>query len=128
MNVLRIEIPLFVSDRIRADGLRRPCDVDPIARARIRDIADALELPVSWLTGPGRGRNRRVHLAKCLAAYTLRRFEGLSFPEIGRALGYRDHTSAMYLVRRAEELYLDGASLTLVPPTSGDAGVASEAA
>ncbi len=108
MEVLKIEIPLF---RRTLDAPRRAIDSDPIAKARIRDVADALALPPEWIKGPGRRGNRRVQLARALVAYTLHRFEGLSYPEIARALGYRNHTSAIYMVRRAEKYYLPEATV-----------------
>jgi chromosomal replication initiation ATPase DnaA len=46
-------------------------------------------------------RHKSIARARHVAAWLMRQ-TGLSFPEIGRALGGRDHTTAMNSVRRVE--------------------------
>lgn len=59
-------------------------------------------IPPRELLGPGRtDRLARVRFA---VAWVARKHHGRSYPEIGRGLGNRDHTSMMNAVKRAEEL------------------------
>ena len=51
-------------------------------------------LRVDDLTGPRRPRN--IATARQVAMYLARELIGMSFPQIGQALGGRDHTTAMY--------------------------------
>lgn len=61
----------------------------------VRAIEHMLALPTGSLEGPG--RQRVYTAARCLVAAILRE-HGQTFPQIGRKLGGRHHTSAMYLV------------------------------
>lgn len=44
----------------------------------------------------GPGRSRHVSFARAAIAYWARRLSGLSLPQIGRALGNRDHTTILH--------------------------------
>jgi chromosomal replication initiator protein len=89
-----------------ADG-RKPADVKTIQRPGIalRQIiavtARYFSITQAALSGPSRrttlvlARNIVVHFARCLT--------DLSYAEIGRALGGRDHTTAMHADRRLAE-------------------------
>lgn len=68
------------------------------AEAIIEQVAAATGAP-AWMI---RGRQRHPALtAARAAAVRALRAEGFSWPEIGRALGGRHHTSVMWLARRA---------------------------
>lgn len=58
----------------------------------------------------GRDRHSRIANARHVVAWLLRQ-HGLSYPEIGRALGGRDHTTAMNSVRAIEEAVADHAGV-----------------
>jgi chromosomal replication initiator protein len=49
----------------------------------------------------GSGRASQLVRARFAAAYVLR-FYGMSYPEIGRKIGGRDHTTMLHAVNRAE--------------------------
>lgn len=56
----------------------------------------------------GRGRNKEVVTPRQMAMYLLREATGASLPQIGEALGGRDHTTVMYSVDKiAEEIEQD---------------------
>lgn len=63
-------------------------------------VADRFAVSPDELTGPS--RVARIASARHVAAWLLRD-SGYSYPEIGRALGGRDHTTAMASVRRVDE-------------------------
>lgn len=69
------------------------------AEAIIEEIAAATGAP-AWMI---RSRQRHPVLTEArAAAVRALRAEGFSWPEIGRALGGRHHTSVMWLARRCE--------------------------
>lgn len=84
-----------------AKAMERASDITPRADAILRAVSLRFDVPVDDIKG--RGRSKTVSLAR-LAAYWLLKHRGLSYPEIGRVLGNRDHTTAMSGVRRVEEL------------------------
>jgi chromosomal replication initiator protein len=56
----------------------------------------------------GRGRNKEVVTPRQMAMYLLREATGASLPQIGEALGGRDHTTVMYSVEKiAQEIEQD---------------------
>jgi chromosomal replication initiator protein len=56
----------------------------------------------------GRGRNKEVVTPRQMAMYLLREATGTSLPQIGEALGGRDHTTVMYSVEKvAQEIEQD---------------------
>lgn len=60
----------------------------------IRQVAEAFNIPVERLIG--RDRSRQVALPRQIAMYLLREEANISLPQIGEALGGRDHTTVMY--------------------------------
>jgi len=80
----------------------RPAD-PPGPRPKVAAIVAAtgrqLGISVAELRGPGRSRS--VARARCLAIYLARSLTTASFATIGRALGGRDHTTAMHSARVA---------------------------
>lgn len=60
----------------------------------VRRVADVFGVEVERLLG--RGRSREVVLPRQIAMYLLREEANYSLPQIGEALGGRDHTTVMY--------------------------------
>ncbi|ACU52976.1 chromosomal replication initiator protein DnaA [Acidimicrobium ferrooxidans DSM 10331] len=52
----------------------------------------------------GASRKRPVAVARQIAMYVVRELTELSYPEIGRAFGGKDHTTVMHAVSRVQEL------------------------
>lgn len=50
----------------------------------------------------GRTKSRRVVWARQTCCWLARRMTDLSYPEIGRAIGGRDHTTIMHSVRQVD--------------------------
>lgn len=65
-------------------------------------VANGMGVKRSDITGPYRHKN--LVIARHVASLALRDAKNLSFPEIGRALGNRDHTTVMSSVRKARLL------------------------
>ena len=101
-------LPEFVTngDRIGALAVRRALGLGepglssaprrPLRPMRpesvVRGVADALGVEASEVLGTG--RHRRVVLARALCVYLLRELTTLSYPEIGRALARKNHSTA----------------------------------
>lgn len=66
----------------------------------IRTVEQMLFLPEGSIKGPG--RSRPYVQARGLVAVILRE-RGLTYPQIGDKLGGRDHSTAIFLVRRYPE-------------------------
>ena len=60
----------------------------------LKAVAEVSEVPIIDLTN----RSRKKEVAECrqIAMYLLRDMLGLSYPYIGKKLGKRDHTTAIY--------------------------------
>jgi chromosomal replication initiator protein len=80
------------------NGLR--LTAEEAARRVLEQVADHHSVTVDDLTGPSRLANHVK--ARHEAAYLLRQCS-LSYPQIGRILGGRDHTTIMYAVQRVEQ-------------------------
>lgn len=74
--------------------------VEEAAKRVLEQVADHHSVTIEDITGPSR-RGDHVR-ARHEAAYLLRQCS-LSYPQIGRALGGRDHTTVMYAVARVEK-------------------------
>ena len=59
-----------------------------------RGVAEAVGVPLEEITGPR--RSQRVAAARQLVWYVLRAVTGLSYPELGRLIGARDHATVMF--------------------------------
>ena len=57
------------------------------------------------------GRKHELVFARQVAMYLCRKHLGLSFPELGRAFGGRDHSTALYSCKKVEQLQRDDKSL-----------------
>lgn len=69
----------------------------------VRLVADLTGVPVGHIKGVS--RQARVVRARQIACFVAKRFTGRSLPQIGRALGDRDHTTVLHSIRRAESAF-----------------------
>jgi chromosomal replication initiator protein len=82
------------------DLLPQPSDVQP---QRVVDlVAQAFNLSAERLLS--RDRTRGVALPRQIAMYLLRQEGNVSLPQIGEALGGRDHTTVMYAIEKVSDL------------------------
>ena len=70
------------------------------AEAILETAATGFGFPVEQMTGGS--RRRPLVEARQIAMYVTRNMTDLSFPEIGRVYGNRDHTTVMHAVRKIE--------------------------
>ncbi|MBN1148364.1 MAG: chromosomal replication initiator protein DnaA [Anaerolineales bacterium] len=75
-----------------ADLLPRRSEVRP--DEIVRRVADSFGVSVESMLG--RDRSRQIALPRQVAMYLLREEANISLPQIGNALGGRDHTTVMY--------------------------------
>jgi len=83
-----------------ADMLPRRSEVRP--DEIVRKVADAFGIPLERILG--RDRSRQVALPRQIAMYLLREEANISLPQIGEALGGRDHTTVMYGCDKVAEM------------------------
>lgn len=57
------------------------------------------------------GRHPRLVLARQIAMYVCRRHLGLSYPELGRAFGGKDHSTVIHAVKKIEKMLVNDKSL-----------------
>jgi chromosomal replication initiator protein len=90
-----------------SDLVNRAADlsIDDISAA----VADYYGLTVDEITGPG--RTRKVARPRQLVMYLAREETDSSLPQIGKALGDRDHTTILYGCDRVEDLIETNPSL-----------------
>ncbi|MCR5562716.1 MAG: chromosomal replication initiator DnaA [Desulfovibrio sp.] len=112
MQGLMLKIAAFaaISDRaltqadleniMRSGGIKRPLDC--------RDIMNRVAQRMNVTASDILGTRRRTDfvLARQLAMYVCRRKLGLSYPELGRAFGGKDHSTVIYSIRKIENMLL----------------------
>ena len=64
--------------------------------------ADHFDVKVKDLTGPS--RKDIFAQPRLMAYYVIHKLTDMSLPQIGRAIGNRDHTTVLHAVRKIEEL------------------------
>jgi chromosomal replication initiator protein len=95
-----MEPTIQVAEMALSDLVKRAVDlsVDDILAA----VADYYGISAEQMTGPS--RKREVARPRQLVMYLTRVETGASLPQIGRALGNRDHTTVMYGCDKIEDL------------------------
>ncbi len=71
-------------------------------RQVLKVVASAFGLSIDRLLG--RDRSREVALPRQVAMYILREEENISLPQIGEAMGGRDHTTVMYACEKVADM------------------------
>lgn len=69
----------------------------------IARVAEFYGVPTQDLLG--RRRSREIAMARQIAMYLIRELTSLSLPQIGRAMGDRDHTTVLYAVDKIAALF-----------------------
>ncbi len=98
-----LEEPLTIQTAQRALGEmiqpQRQLEPEQIIAA----VSEHFGVPVEDVLG--RRRSRDIALARQVAMYLVREFTSLSLPQIGRAVGNRDHTTVLYAVEKIAALF-----------------------
>lgn len=89
-----------MADMALADFLPPRSDVRP---ERVLDLV-ARSFNTSTEKLLGRDRSREIALPRQIAMYLLREEANVSLPQIGQALGGRDHTTVMYAIEKVSDL------------------------
>ncbi len=87
-------------ESVLADLMPRRSEVQP--NEVVRKVADTFGIPMERMLG--RDRSREVALPRQIAMYLLRQETNISLPQIGDALGGRDHTTIMYGCEKIADL------------------------
>jgi chromosomal replication initiator protein len=99
-NLSGLPISTQMVDSALADLLPRRSEVKP--GEVVRKVADTFGIPMDRMLG--RDRSREVALPRQIAMYLLREEANCSLPQIGDALGGRDHTTVMYGCEKVADL------------------------
>ena len=86
--------------RVLADLISNTIKAPVTATAILTATAEAFSFSVEQIIGGS--RRRPLVDARQIAMYVTRNMTDLSFPEIGRAFGNRDHTTVIHAVRKIE--------------------------
>lgn len=78
-------------------GVRRPIAIESV----IDEVCRALTVDLDRLMG--KGRHKRVVLARSMIAFLARKLTTMSFPEIARAMGRPNHSTVITAQRRLEK-------------------------
>jgi chromosomal replication initiator protein len=87
-------------DSALADLLPQRTDIQP--EEIVRRVGDVFGIQMDRMLG--RDRSREVALPRQIAMYLLREEANLSLPQIGDALGGRDHTTIMYGIDKITDM------------------------
>ena len=89
---------------ILLDGLERLARTGPVQACHagheqiLAEAARCCDAAPADITGTG--RHARLVMARQAAMYVCRRHLGLSYPELGRAFGGRDHSTVIHAVKK----------------------------
>ena len=103
------EITVETSRELLADLLRassRRITVDEIQK----QVASHFHIRVADMFSAR--RSRQIARPRQIAMYLAKNLTSLSYPEIGRSFGNRDHTTIMHAVRKIEELMISDTELS----------------
>lgn len=88
-------------ERIILGGMERPLGFAEI----VESVARQLRIGADEILG--QGRRASIVRARQIAMYICRRKLGLSYPELGRMFGGRDHTTVLHAIRKIEKMMLE---------------------
>jgi chromosomal replication initiator protein len=123
-NVRELEGALFklvayaslTKEPLRLDTVHRVVEefVATVQPVRLADIARlvALHFGVTAQALESASRDRTVALARSIALYLIRKHTGMSFPEMGRAFGHKQHSTVLMAVRRIQTLLSQDGAVT----------------
>jgi chromosomal replication initiator protein len=89
-----------LANRVLADLIDKTIKAPVTARTILEATADVFNFTLEQITGGS--RRRPLVDARQIAMYVTRNMTDLSYPEIGRAFGNRDHTTVIHAVRKIE--------------------------
>ena len=129
-NVRELEGALFklvavaslTKERITLD-LARSALADYVVRSERRPEATEIERTVADRFGVTReqihskARDRTISLARAVAMYLIRKHTSMSFPEIGRAIGNKNHSTVLMATRRIERILEQGGAVFWKSPS-----------
>ncbi len=95
--------PLTIQTAQRALGEMAQPHRQLEAEQIVAAVAEHFAVPVADVLG--RRRSRDIALARQVAMYLVRELTSLSLPQIGRAVGDRDHTTVLYGVEKIAALF-----------------------
>lgn len=75
-------------------------------------VAEHFQIPLKTLTGVE--RRHSTTYARQVAMFLCRSLLGASYPELGRIFGGKDHSTAMYAVKKVEKLLVDNTDMKLL--------------
>ena len=89
-----------LAKQVLADVITNTTKAPVTVRAIIDAASELFNIPLDQIIGGSRRRN--LVDARQIAMYITRNMTDLSYPEIGRAFGDRDHTTVIHAVRKIE--------------------------
>lgn len=79
-----------------------------MSNARYHSLIERFELvvgfPLRLNCRPGKSATKKVREARYAISHVMKERHGWSYPRIARALGFRNHSSALYAHRRSVEI------------------------
>ncbi len=89
-----------LANRVLADLIDKTIKAPVTARTILEATSEVFSFTLEQITGGS--RRRPLVDARQIAMYVTRNMTDLSYPEIGRAFGNRDHTTVIHAVRKIE--------------------------
>lgn len=89
-----------LANRVLADLIDKTIKAPVTAATILQATSDVFNFTIEQITGGS--RRRPLVDARQIAMYVTRNMTDLSYPEIGRAFGNRDHTTVIHAVRKIE--------------------------
>lgn len=99
-SITRQRCTYDLANRVLADLIDKTAKAPVTAAAIVGATSEMFNFTVDQITGGS--RRRPLVDARQIAMYVTRNMTDLSYPEIGRAFGNRDHTTVIHAVRKIE--------------------------
>lgn len=107
-SLTRAPLTVELAQRVLAEQIAAGRSAPTVAQT-VKAVGERFGVSPAQIMGAS--RSRPIPTARSIAMYLVRKFCGMSFPEMGRAMGNKNHSTVLMATQRVEKQLRDGALL-----------------